>query len=239
MADYLTALWHHWVSLMSGIVGVLIGLGLRVGRRVSPTISSWSDVPDWVFIIIGVVALSYAGFLSWTDEHRKVTELQKKLSAPEMEGTIESVMYGSVGATGNDLLMTVAGLIRNPHGPPASLFDWSAVLVLGQTELRGTIVPAPIGTAHMGFDGTGSLLLRGDEFWPRVTTAPISAGGGAGGWIWFNFKGISPKDLDAGTAILTVSFREAVAGRVFELATPIHNAGGNPFNDMLSQPKRR
>jgi hypothetical protein len=65
MADYLSALWIHWVALMSGVVSLVLGIGLRVGRRVSSKVRGWTDIPDWIFVIVGALCLFFAGYQAW------------------------------------------------------------------------------------------------------------------------------------------------------------------------------
>ena len=74
MRNYLSALWGHRVALMSGLVGLLMAVSLRIGRQVSTNIRLWSDIPDWMFICVGAACLFWAGYLTWgtTDTERSL-----------------------------------------------------------------------------------------------------------------------------------------------------------------------
>jgi hypothetical protein len=63
---------------MSGVVGLMLGISLRVGRSFSETINHWSDVPDWLFICVGVFCLFWAGYAAWRTEHRELEQLKSK-----------------------------------------------------------------------------------------------------------------------------------------------------------------
>ena len=125
MPEYLSALWMHWVALMSGIIGLLIGLGLRIGRRTSETIKGWSDIPDWIFICIGLVGLFWAGYAAWQDKNQALIALEQKLQTPKFGGRLGAVFRGTRGSRGKDKpLVIVGGTITNPLGPASGVIDW-------------------------------------------------------------------------------------------------------------------
>jgi hypothetical protein len=79
MAEYLSALWKHWVSLMTGVVGLIVAFCLRIGRNISDKLKYWSDIPDWIFITVGIICLFWAGYATWKDQNKKVTALEKQI----------------------------------------------------------------------------------------------------------------------------------------------------------------
>jgi len=79
MADYIAALWAHWLALMTGIVTLLAGAAIRAIRRfkrgdtdaASALIADASgripeikrhhqylhEIPDWIFIVVGILCM--------------------------------------------------------------------------------------------------------------------------------------------------------------------------------------
>jgi len=88
---------------MSGIFSVLISIGMRIGRRISKTVKTWSDIPDRLFVIIGAICLFLAGYFTWQDQQRKVKELQSSLvfaqeqNNPKLSAEILSFANGDIG----------------------------------------------------------------------------------------------------------------------------------------------
>lgn len=214
MSDYLTALWQHWVSLMSGVVGILVGLGLRAGRLVSPTISTWADVPDWAFIVVGVLALFCAGFLAWKDEHIKWQALAERLRTRELrleeEGTSE---WWGTRESDKRFMLVVGGALSNPHGPPSAVINWRMQLefpartIVGETPLpSGSDILIPL----QGKPGQ-QIILKQDHYWPDRTTDPIQPGGTAAGWFLSFFKDVSSDDIYATKPTVVLSCTDVVS----------------------------
>ena len=115
-SEYLAALCTQWVALMSGIVSLLIGIGLRIGRHVSG--KNLFDIPDWILFCIGIVCLFFAGYKTWNDKDIALIALQEKLKAPEFVGEILQVTEGNINGLP---VIAASGRISNPFGPPSVL----------------------------------------------------------------------------------------------------------------------
>jgi hypothetical protein len=218
--EYLAALWMHWVALMSGIVSLLIGIGLRVNRRVS--LNKLADIPDWIFISIGIICLFWAGYNAWDDKNTALITLQEKLKAPEFVGEIQTVIIGN----NNGLpLVAASGIITNPHGPPSGIINWHTFIEFPDGKrLQGHF---PLFT---GKDTTGKLLNSGGikinllitSYWPNICSQAISAGGSVNGWLMTDFEGLDFKKAIKENALFIIEFYDVVANKKHLLSYPMN-----------------
>jgi hypothetical protein len=208
MAEYLSALWAHWVALMSGVVGLLIGISLRVGRKISQTISSWSDIPDWAFIGIGAIALFWASYAAWCDQFKEVSRLKTELESARDAGKPKlgvQIMQVSSGPAGGTAIGNVIFLI-------VSVSNSGADSIAGGYRLR---VDRPDGShasikpllMRDGFtctakDGTTIKYVEADAIYEK-TSVPIKSGDKKSGpLIYFQAKN---EPLPVGGDKLTVT----------------------------------
>ena len=211
MSDYFSALWVHWVQLMSGVIGLLIGIGLRAGRRVSTTIRSWSDIPDWLFIIIGVVGLFWAGYLAWKDQQDvaiKTTANLTELSMPKLRGNIDFFVSSEAGQelgimmvvtiynTGAPTIVEQYRLLIEPQGGPALPIARPSQL----TDEQIWHSPEPGGPAFR--------FLRSESLIDKTVVNPIIKGGSAKGNILFVVQNSGIITRTTPKIKLTLSFRD-------------------------------
>ena len=192
---------------MSGVVGLLIGIGLRIGRRVSGTVKRWSDVPDWLFIIIGAVCLFWAGYAAWKDKNDALITLQQHLKSPELGGTLGMLSSGSMD---KQPLVSVGGVITNPLGPPTALLGWGMSIEFADRIIDG-IVPLTHqeDTKFPVPSGRQNLVLSAKDYWPEKSQQPIPAGGVLEGWIWAVFPGLDIDELYEKNARVIVTYKDA------------------------------
>jgi hypothetical protein len=237
MREYLPALWTHWVSLMSGVIGLLICIGLRIGRRVSPTISGWPDIPDYLFIGIGGCALFLAGYLAWSDEHSAAVDLRRKLEANEFNPKLKFNVYnGGFGPFPNNphsssLLFLDVG-VRNT-GTPTSLREWSVTAKLDGQDHAGTITLFDKAVTLEGTVGAGARIVHPEDFLPERTLTPITTGGETTGTLFaimpdVNIANVREKDIP-----ITVRCKD-VSDRDYSFDTVIKSHG--MFNPNLRVP---
>jgi len=80
-------------------------LSLRLGRRISARAEAWSEIPDWIFICVGVVCLFFAAYQSWNDEHNKVLKQLSEindLTKPEFETSFQGIDVARVGGQNHE-----------------------------------------------------------------------------------------------------------------------------------------
>ena len=226
MDEYLSALWIHWVALMSGGLALVIGIALRISKRFWATAKSWSDIPDWLFIIVGVGCLFWAGYAAWKDKNVALLELQKRLSVPQFEGEIRVFTTTFSGTNREDTLITAAEvMIRNPLGPASAVYDWTMTVEFpDSTVITGRPIIAPQKTLTLGtIPGPGykEILLDASQFWPRLGSQPIPPGGAPTGWFAAVFPSISDQELKSKKGILVLTFKDAVANKSHFIRRPI------------------
>ena len=232
MGKYLAALWAHWVFLMTGTAALFIGLGLRIGRKISKVIKQWSDVPDWIFIVIGLVCIFFAGYGAWKDKNDALIALQERLRSPELVGEIDQIMGKE--SNGQSLII-VAGTIRNPTGPPSGIIGWKILIefpsgkkVTGEIPMwTGKDYRIPISSLK------GEFILRANNYWPRIGYNPIVGGGVLAGWFWSTFPGVDFKKAYNEHALIVVEVRDSVANKTHRfthiLEEGIHSGNLSPF----------
>lgn len=81
---------------MSGVISLLSGIGLRIGHRFKK-FEKVSELPDWVFICIGVACLYWAGYQAWTDEHSRNQSQVTYIELDTSRATVPSVPLLVVG----------------------------------------------------------------------------------------------------------------------------------------------
>ncbi len=196
---------------MSGIVGLLIGIGLRIGRRISDTINQWSDVPDWIFICIGLIFLFFAGYAAWNDKNNALLALQKRLATPQLGGRLNSVAYGDMNG---EPLIVVGGIFTNPLGPPTAIVRWTIRIEFPNGEIiEGKIPLLPKDEINKIIGQTQFMLsLKHDSSWMAKGETPIPIGGTLSGWLWGIFCNLDFNDAFNNQALIVVEAEDAVAG---------------------------
>src|ERR1700683_2939804 len=167
MSDYISALLQHWDSLMSGIVSVAMGVGLRIGKRVSGRMKNWSDVPDWIFVLIGVVCLFFAGYRAWQDQHVRASGFESELKQerdngrPKLQGRIDGISVAPAGKHNEDSIVSIEGVIKN-QGAPSVLDNWDVKLKFSDKEIvKGEPMIMPDQDINLGDDkGATEIVLR-------------------------------------------------------------------------------
>jgi hypothetical protein len=228
MGEYLAALWIHWVALMSGVIGLLIGVGLRVGRRLSETIRHWSDLPDWIFICIGIVCLFFAGYFTWQDKNEALIALQEKLKAPTFNAQVATVF---IGYRGNQPLVIISGIISNPAGPASSIIAWRISVEFPNGEKERGIIPAQdekdLKIPIPGSVPPNAVIFKASDYWPKTSQTPIAAGGALVGWCSAVFPNLDMEKAYEEHALIVVEVEDAVANKIHRFSTKFIKAGIN------------
>ena len=115
MKEYMSALLAHWVFLMGGIGSLVFGIIVRIGRIFSDVIKEWKDIPDWIFILVGIIFLFIACYKAWQDKNKALVNLQEKLKSPHFKGEVTLL---SAGEMNGYPLVIIDTTIQNPNGPP-------------------------------------------------------------------------------------------------------------------------
>ena len=209
--EYFSALWQHWVALMSGVVGVMIGLALRIGRLVSTRVSKWPDIPDILFVVVGLGCLGFAGYQAWSDKRQELIKLQERLQTPNLMVDNPGLLSGTMN--GHPFII-VAGAIRNPTGPASGTFNWrmyarlhSGDVVNGKTHLA-SVKDLEIPVPHT----KTTLKCAAADWWPTRTAQPIPTGGMESGWFMSTFDGADFSFFRQRQAIVVVEFDDIVSG---------------------------
>jgi hypothetical protein len=233
MRTYLSALWGHWVALMSGLVGLLLAVGLRIGRQVSADIRLWSDIPDWLFICVGAACLFWAGYATWNDTHRALVSLQERLRSPEFTGEVNFLSVCPAGSRDQDTFVIVMGSIVNHFGPPSAVLSWSMKLAFTDTRIIQGAVPLWNGKdIHLetAAPSKRAVTLNADGYWPRTASEnPIPAGGIKSGWFWSDFKDITRDMILESTPSLVIEFTDAIAKNTHRIVVSPTSGYGQPL----------
>jgi hypothetical protein len=223
IGEYLHALWAHWVALMSGVIGLLVGVGLRVGKRFSQKISKWPDVPDFLFIGVGVVCLFMAGYGAWQDKHKALVSLQERLKSPEFIGRIGSV---STGEMNGEPFIAVGGLIYNPTGPPSGIIDWKMKIKFPNGKELIGIPPVTSGKDYeIPIPSGQKVILRANEYWPKSSQNPIMTGGVLEGWIFCIFPELDVSEAYKEHALVVIEVNDAVANKTHRFTEVLREQG--------------
>lgn len=225
MGEYLAALLVHWVALMSGIVGLLIGIGLRIGRRTSETIKKWNDIPDWLFICVGIILLFYAGYKAWDDQKKQVDDLKNKLTIEMDKNTIklggEIRQITTVTPSGNKnklgFLFTVS--IWNSGADSAIRGYWAKASF--ENHILNNIQSAMISDEGLTLHGETGKPLRiyfpSDTIYEKTTT-PLTKGEFRTGIIYFEIeKGDKIKDMESARKLDWILYFTDYLGKVYEI----------------------
>ena len=233
MRHYLAALWSHWVALMSGLVGLLLAVGLRIGRQVSTNIRLWSDVPDWMFICAGAACLLWAGYATWNDTHRALVNLQERLRSPEFTGELSFWSVCPVGSRGQDTFIIVMGTVINHFGPPSAVLNWSMKLVFADSRIIQGAIPIWNGEdIHLvsAPPSKRKVTLDAHGYWPATAGGnPIPAGGIKSGWFWADFKDITRSMILEGNPSLVIEFTDAIARKTHQIGISLTFGGEQPL----------
>jgi hypothetical protein len=177
---------------MSGIVAVLIGLGLRMGKYASKAIRQWSDIPDLLFIGVGLFVLLWAGYLTWQDKNKELIALQERLKSPEFGGNIGGV--NSVITSEGIAVVFLNGVITNPVGPPSGIINWRVYLEFYDGRIiEGAIPPATGKDVRVPLKGQidKAFIFPAAFYWPEQAGRPILPGGSCAGWIMATFGNLN------------------------------------------------
>ena len=205
---------------MSGVVSLLLGLVLRLKRRINPQ-KILTEIPDWVFISIGLLCLFVAGFQAWNDKNTALISLQERLKSPELIGELSALMDGSFNGVP---IIVVGGTIRNPLGPPSGVVGWKMNLefpdgrkISGESMLltgKDYVVPLT------RFKGK-TITLKNNKYWPAVCEQPIPAGGSESGWFLSTFNGLNLEEARINNALVVLEVHDAVANKTFKFKIPM------------------
>ncbi len=233
MRNYIWALWGHWVALMSGLVGLLITVGLRIGRQFSTNISLWSDIPDWLFACVCATGLLWAGYAAWDDEHRALVNLQERLRSPEFTGELEFLSICSVDSRDQDSFIIAIGSIINHFGPPSAILNWSMKLVFADCRIVQGAVPLWNGKdIHLESAPPyeREVTLDAHKYWPTTTSEePIPAGGVKSGWFWADFRDTAKEMILESKPDLVIEFTDAITKKTHQIVRPLTCGVGQPL----------
>ena len=233
MRDYLSALWSHWVALMSGLAGLLVVMGLRVGRRISPDMRLWPDIPDWLFVGVGIACLLWAGYATWKDTHRALMHLQERLKSPEFSGELDLWSVCPTGSRGQDTFIIVTGYIVNQFGPPSAVLSWSITLVFANSKVMQGVVPLwNHKDIHLVSASTPKkeLILDASKYWPAITSElPIPAGGAKTGWFWAAFRDITTDVIFKEEPSIVITFADVVSKKAHKIVRTLNCKDNQPL----------
>jgi hypothetical protein len=209
MRDYLSALWVHWAALMSGIISVIVGVSLRVGRHVSNAVNAWSDIPDWLFIAVGVVGLFYAGFLTWRDqlnESRTLDQRLKELSVPAFVIDAHNTLGKPV--SDSDSIILVLMHITN-RGAPSVIKQPIVKVIRDGKELNTQWLGIPPGPIELQQpNGAKAVIQQNQYLLSRAGENPIGRNGAAEGFIWVRVPGLKGDALVG--SLVKVTIRDVI-----------------------------
>ena len=242
MGKYLSALWVHWVALMSGIGGLLIGLGLRTGRYFSKTINSWSDIPDWIFICIGLFLLFLSGFLTWKEEHKKVISLSNELEKQKITNfntNFEVYIAAPAGEKEEDSIVGITAQITNT-GAPSILKNIEVLVKVGGKSIKGQpLLTHKEGSHFVGvLDGKPITLSVSyeDHLVRKCLSQPIITGGAVTGLHVVFLPNITNEDVFRVGTVIIFSFQD-VFDKTYEFKKIMSGQTTPPLNPMTLQKK--
>lgn len=181
----------------------------------------WSDIPDWVFICVGILCLFWSGYAAWQDKNKALIALQEKLKAPEFGGELGMVATGS-NITGRNIVV-VSGVVTNPLGPPSGIINWTMTIKFSNgMAIKGEIPLVSGKDISIPLEGTKeSIILPAKNYWPENSTQPIPAGGVLIGWLWSSFSNLDLEEAYEKKAVVVVEFKDAVAQKEHKLTIPL------------------
>jgi hypothetical protein len=214
IGEFVWSVVNNWAGYVTG--GILIAfLWLWLALR-------QENVTREVASRLAVAFLVVATFNAWRQKSEALSELQKRLATPNLEGTIGSVWSGSFGARP---LLIITLFFKNPLGPPSGIIGYQLSVKLndGKTVL-GEIPVMPTDEVRVSAGNNRFVLFKKAKFMPDQTQTPLPPGGSVDGWIWATFNGLKNEDLDHSTVILT--FHDTVSNSAFTIKEPYAPTGG-------------
>jgi hypothetical protein len=162
LLDFLLAVLSHWVSLMSGLVSVIIGLWLRV--------RGGKDIRSDVFLLVALLCIFFACFLAWRGEHRSSLALMES-ELPKLSGSIDQVAILRLPEGPTGIMMWVT--VRN-SGAPSIADNYR----LEYHALSGLRIPLTLEAAPPAVIFDGKKIDTGKEaIYDKTAEQPIPRGG--------------------------------------------------------------
>jgi hypothetical protein len=221
--SYLEALGAHFLALMSCAAFTLLGVYILARHKDRV----------WELRATGLLSLLcffFASYQAWGDEHRTLTELQRKLQSPDFEGVILENMSGT--RNGRETLIALGGQIVNRSGPPSGAVNFRMSIVIDGERVYGHEPPYPGKDVHLG-DTSGRVVTHKHDtskeespsgatlpianLWPVSMSKPIQAGEVVNGWYWCVFPGLIQEKLVSQHVKATVEFQDVVTGKVHSM----------------------
>lgn len=221
--SFLEALLAHFWALMSCAAFTFLAFYILVRRK------------DQVWemratVVLALLSFVFASYQAWSDEHRTLTELQKRLQSPDFEGVILENMSG----TNNDkeTIIALGGQIVNRSGPQSGAVNFRMSIVIDGKRVFGHEPPYPGKDVHLGDTSGKAVRHKGDtpkdqsptgvtlpitNFWPVSMSKPIQSGEVVNGWYWCAFPGLIQEKLVSQHVKATVEFQDVVTGKVHSL----------------------
>lgn len=215
MGEWVAALWVHWVTLMSGVVSLLVGLWYRFGP-------SRRDLTNRAFIGVGAACIMLASYQAWMDEHQALLA-ERVLHSPRLEiELLEASLFSKLDDPNSTGILLIANL--NNRGAPSVASHW---------ELDVEIPNNPMLKADLGYMKTDEIrmqrfpgdpemrqLFASDLLYDKAGSNPIPTGGSVTGWLLFFLDGIPYHKSEHPSSVLTLRFQD-IAGHVYTVRKPL------------------
>ena len=128
--QFLRAVWSHWIAKMCGIFALCWWFA-----------SLFAPIPPWVFGVLCILALVWACFLAWRDEHRE--------ARPYEQETLSHVRQRFLSLT-DDQKGALKRLVISRSAPPEG--------ILGSLEPSGLVSRDPV-TANYKLSPEFALIV--------------------------------------------------------------------------------
>lgn len=216
---------------MSGVVGLIMGIGLRIGRRSSNKIALWSDVPDWIFIVVGACALFFAGYQAWQDEHmariaEHATVLQ--LSSPNLHIQVLQLAFGDTSHKVYTPTVLVWLSVSNTGTDSVATSYTFLITLRNKKQIKGRPLVVP---DTLTFEEIGTFLPEAGKsaLYDKTVEQPIPRGGQRQGILLFALDPSVPlSQYEEGGVSFEVSCID-VTNKRYAISFPVKGNGDQVF----------
>jgi len=192
--QFVSAIFEHWVVLMSGLVSVAISIRERLKNR---------SISSTIFWTVAVLCVFFACFKAWRDEHHSLVSLRESM---DVIARIRNVV---VGGSGDSTLLTFVVEIRN-KGKIATIADnWTLKVIFPQENTEHKAADNFVPSGHIHFSGATGVwdFSSEDDLRVKGSSSPIPAGGKLIGVVSFVLINVRHTAVPIGTTF-NVSFTD-------------------------------
>jgi hypothetical protein len=210
--EFLFALTHDWVSLMSGIASVIITM-VGVAKK-------WDQIPRWVFWVAAIVCFFFASCRIWTTQHRArlaVEEQLKQLTIPSLVGHIEYVAF--LPSKQGDVAVALFASIDSGAAPSFADIGPVKVILSDGKRIELITIGVPANGIQILPTRPGELpahFPRQDYLPIKARSPPIQTGGAVLGWTWGLAQGVSLEKISSPDTKIVLDFTD-IKGKPYEV----------------------